>query len=147
MHSQTKGIPLKTSAGQLTAIAKIVENYKCHDSVSFFGRVWSAQLGGYDNENSVDFDYDSQRDDILNRLFIAFVFRDEEVSERLTMLILRHDQGPLSLTQDHALPDIAGEYLHCKTILLCIAHLLNSMDQRSQRRRDRRISRFILRML
>lgn len=89
LHSKTRQVPRSLPFGLLAEIAGIVQRFQCHEAVEVFSDIWlaackvKAQLPtGYGRE-------------AVLRLFISWVFSDEEEFQSMTRFLQKQSRGPL----------------------------------------------------
>ncbi|PLB55360.1 hypothetical protein P170DRAFT_505962 [Aspergillus steynii IBT 23096] len=100
LHCQTRKVPRFLAPDMLFMVAVLADHYRCIEAVEAFSEVWIENL-----KKEVPTGYTA---DLTKWIFIAWIFRDQNLFELTTGIAVRESIGPLS---DLPTPMIPGSLL------------------------------------
>lgn len=87
IHGQTQKVPKSVDVEKLAKIAVLVDYYECHKAIHWFAEVWIGRIR--------EPRYMSYSRDTLLRLFVYYVFSDNDAFTKLTKTIIFESRGPI----------------------------------------------------
>lgn len=87
LHGQTQEVPKIIDVEKLAKIAVLVDYYGCHKAMNWFAEVWISRIA--------EPFYVSYSRDTLLRLFVSYVFSDNDAFTKLTKAIIYESRGPI----------------------------------------------------
>ncbi|RLL99048.1 hypothetical protein CFD26_107949 [Aspergillus turcosus] len=93
MHCRTSKVPRLVGLQMLCMIAGLVYKCGCLEAVAFFSSIWIDNLKG--NLPGC------LSEDLVRWIFISWVFRHENIFQKMTLVAVRHSVGPI---QHYGLP-------------------------------------------
>ncbi|KND91805.1 hypothetical protein TOPH_03480 [Tolypocladium ophioglossoides CBS 100239] len=85
IHGKTRQVPRKLPLKLLADVASVVHRYQCHQAVEIFSDLW---LGACNDELPTGYE-------AVLRLFVSWVFSDENDFRSMSRLFERRSRGPL----------------------------------------------------
>ncbi|PFH63388.1 hypothetical protein XA68_12352 [Ophiocordyceps unilateralis] len=137
IHGYTKSLPDHVSLGRLTAIAAVVDDLACHDSVWFVAKSWICKLPAKPPATPIH--------DLPSWILVSFVFHEPELFTSATRLTIMHSSDPISAGELPIYPSIIAEMekskqSHLKKLIASLENLkgdaIGLLDSRDGLRRN-----------
>ncbi|KAI6765945.1 hypothetical protein HG530_007015 [Fusarium avenaceum] len=87
IHGKTRNVPRAVSLDLLAAVASIVDDLECHDTVAFFSQGW---IVSYENLAP------TSTNTLAKLILVSFVFENASIFKTVTRLAIQHSRGTVS---------------------------------------------------